>query len=115
MLQLTAKAPPATPRRARGSSSLYAYAENWGLVVCALGGYDVMAFLCVKKAPSGPDSPPHAERQNLHKPTFNKMLQVFTVKPTEKTLQGETSLPDSRSSAPSRGPGPAPTGRPGQC
>lgn len=81
-------------------------AQNGGFSIFVLS--EVTPWWCssVLKAPRGQESPRHVERQNLHKPNFNTTLQVFTVEPTENTWRGETCLPDSRSSAPSGGPGP---------
>lgn len=74
---------------------------------CVLGGYDtVLLFLCTQKAPSGRRSPRDAERQNLRKPNLNTTLRAFTVNPSEKASRAETSLPDSRGPAPSKGPKP---------
>lgn len=73
---------------------------------CVLRGYDTELLLCTQKAPSGRRSPRDAERQNLRKPNLNTTLRVLTVNPSEKASRAETSRPDSRSPAPSKGPKP---------
>lgn len=74
----------------RASSCCALTAENGELIfLCYVFGAMTWYRSSIKTAASGPDSP--TERQNLHKPNFNKTLQAIIVKPTEKTLQGGTS------------------------